>query len=274
MSRAEGLLLPAVPRAASAGESQSAHTAPGTSEGPGAEGRSLARRAPPRAAPLPAPRRPPVAMDWGNVTTDELLDALREAEWNTRPRPLVECFAKFAPPTTASKLVSRLKCNAYFYRTNYVMLLVACFVFAFVRNPLALLACALLVLGALLCNDSFAQALSDRVTRAVRKAYPPAAAWMRRNQSASSAPGGRPYAGRARTVLVCGFPRKAVVAGVAGVGVFLAWTTRAASTVMWTLVTDVVLTLLHASLRVPNLKARISSYREEFRAVWRGYSEA
>ena len=33
-------------------------------------------------------------------------------------------------------------------------------------------------------------------------------------------------------------------------------------------------TLAHASLRSPNLKARLSSYREEFRAVWRGYSEA
>ena len=31
---------------------------------------------------------------------------------------------------------------------------------------------------------------------------------------------------------------------------------------------------LHASFRTPNLKARLNSFREEFRAVWRGYSDA
>ena len=30
---------------------------------------------------------------------------------------------------------------------------------------------------------------------------------------------------------------------------------------------------LHATFRSPNLKARLNSYREEFRAVWRGYSD-
>jgi len=32
------------------------------------------------------------------------------------------------------------------------------------------------------------------------------------------------------------------------------------------------LVLVHATFRSPNLKARLSSFREEFRAVWRGYS--
>lgn len=32
-------------------------------------------------------------------------------------------------------------------------------------------------------------------------------------------------------------------------------------------------TLIHASLRTPNLKARLNTFREEFRAVWRNYSE-
>ena len=31
--------------------------------------------------------------------------------------------------------------------------------------------------------------------------------------------------------------------------------------------------ILHASLRTPNLKARLNTFREEFRAVWRNYSE-
>ena len=49
--------------------------------------------------------------------------------------------------------------------------------------------------------------------------------------------------------------------------------TRALSTVMWALVWFLVIAGGHASARSPNLKARLSSYREEFRAVWRGYSE-
>ena len=31
--------------------------------------------------------------------------------------------------------------------------------------------------------------------------------------------------------------------------------------------------LLHAALRQPNLKARLASARDEFRAVWRGYQD-
>ena len=31
--------------------------------------------------------------------------------------------------------------------------------------------------------------------------------------------------------------------------------------------------LIHATMRTPNLKARLASAREEFRAVWRGYND-
>ena len=31
--------------------------------------------------------------------------------------------------------------------------------------------------------------------------------------------------------------------------------------------------LAHASMRTPNLKTRLASAREEFRAVWRGYND-
>jgi hypothetical protein len=49
-------------------------------------------------------------MDWANVTAGELVDALREVDWNTRPRPLTEFFAKFTPPKSQTKLLSRVKC--------------------------------------------------------------------------------------------------------------------------------------------------------------------
>jgi hypothetical protein len=59
-------------------------------------------------------------------------------------------------------------------------------VVAFFRNPWALLATAFFCFSLLCTNDSFAQTLSEKVTRAVRRYHPPAAAWMRRNASASS----------------------------------------------------------------------------------------
>ena len=31
--------------------------------------------------------------------------------------------------------------------------------------------------------------------------------------------------------------------------------------------------ILHSSLRTPNLKARLNTFREEFRAVWKRYGE-
>ncbi|CAI5991832.1 unnamed protein product [Closterium sp. NIES-65] len=68
-------------------------------------------------------------MDWGNVTGEELLDALREVEWSTPPRPLAEFVQRFSAPKNASN-----------YRTNYYILV--CFINAccFARNPLALFA--------------------------------------------------------------------------------------------------------------------------------------
>jgi hypothetical protein len=75
-------------------------------------------------------------------------------------------------------------------------------------------------------------------------------------------------------VHICGFQRSHVVAFLCVLSFFMLRSSRAVSTVVWALGMFSVGTLGHASLRSPNLKARLSSYREEFRAVWRGYSEA
>jgi hypothetical protein len=56
--------------------------------------------------------------------------------------------------------------------------------------------------------------------------------------------------------------------------VLLILLTGAMRTLTRTLAASVGSVLLHASLRTPNLKARLNSYNEEFRAVWRGYAEA
>ena len=86
-----------------------------------------------------------------------------------RPRPLTEFFARFTPPKSQGKLTSRLKCNIYYYRANYFALLVLSFIFAFFRNPFALIACAMSCLSLLCANDSFAQTMSEKITRTVRK---------------------------------------------------------------------------------------------------------
>ena len=83
----------------------------------------------------------------------------------------------------------------------------------------------------------------------------------------------RPYS-KSKVVHICGFQRLHVVAFLCVLSFFMLRSSRAVSTVLWALGMFAVGTLAHASLRSPNLKARLSSYREEFRAVWRGYSEA
>ena len=103
-----------------------------------------------------------------------------------RPRPLTEFFARFTPPKSQGKLTSRLKCNIYYYRANYFALLVLSFVVAFFRNPFALFACAMSCLSLLCTNDSFAQSMSEKITRTVRKYHPPTAAWMRRNANVAA----------------------------------------------------------------------------------------
>ncbi|CAI5944105.1 unnamed protein product [Closterium sp. NIES-64] len=119
-------------------------------------------------------------MDWGNVTGEELLDALREVEWSTPPRPLAEFVQRFSAPKNASKWRSRLN-----YRTNYYILV--CFINAccFARNPLALFAVLFAAVAFASLNDSFALSLSERLTRAIRKISPPLAAKLRPPQQLS-----------------------------------------------------------------------------------------
>ena len=54
-----------------------------------------------------------------------------QVEWAAAPRSPKEFFAKFTPPKTASKWASRMKCNAYFYRTNYVLIVLLTLTVAF-----------------------------------------------------------------------------------------------------------------------------------------------
>ncbi|XP_024393212.1 PRA1 family protein A1 [Physcomitrium patens] len=208
-------------------------------------------------------------MDWSNVTIDELADALKEVEWSQPPRPLTEFFAKFAVPKTQSKWDGRFKCNIYYYRTNYFCLLILVLVIAFMRNPLALLAVFLTALTLACLNDSFAVALSEKLTRTVRRFSPPLAHKLRAPVSTGTR--GRPLKGN---VYICGRDRRLFVAGLGFVTTLVWWYSAAVLTVFGSLLIGIALPFLHATFRTPNLKARLNSFREEFRAVWRGYSDA
>mmetsp|Transcript_8039 Transcript_8039/g.29702 ORF Transcript_8039/g.29702 Transcript_8039/m.29702 type:complete len:161 (+) Transcript_8039:355-837(+) len=145
-------------------------------------------------------------MDWSNVTVGEMVDAMREVEWNAPPKHPREFFQKFTQPKNMAKWKSRLKCNLYYYRTNYFIIICVTLGLAFAFRPLSLVIVALLLLAVLCQIDSFAQLVSDRATRAIRKIHPPTAAKLRAPQPA----GRQNNPLKSKTVYICGFPRQQV----------------------------------------------------------------
>ncbi|PPR84692.1 hypothetical protein GOBAR_AA36016 [Gossypium barbadense] len=207
-------------------------------------------------------------MDWGNVTAEDLIDALREVDWSSPPRPLSEFFSRFTIPRSFVKWNSRIKCNLYYYRTNYFILIVVILGLGFLRRPLAILAAILTALSVAFLNDSFASSFSEKVTRTVRQFSPHLAAKMR--PPFTPVIRGRPSAKRA--IYICGRPRWVFVFIFSSVSFILWYVSCGLLTVLWALAIALLATVLHASFRTPNLKARLNTFREEFRAVWRNYS--
>ncbi|KAF6255729.1 prenylated rab acceptor PRA1 [Scenedesmus sp. NREL 46B-D3] len=209
-------------------------------------------------------------MDWSNVTAGELVDALKEVDWKA-PRPLLEFLSKFSIPKNQSKWSSRVKCNVYYYRTNYLAILVLALLLAFLRRPLALLGAAA-SLAALMCfNDPFSSSLNDAVVRLLRKVHPHSAALLRSRCNASSGSLVATSRQRQGAVRVLGLQRPLFVLLVAAAALYCWFRSRAWLGLALALVAGTCVALCHASLRSPNLKARLASAREEFRAVWRGY---
>ncbi|KAK9676984.1 hypothetical protein RND81_11G114000 [Saponaria officinalis] len=81
----------------------------------------------------------------------------------------------------------------------------------------------------------------------------------------------RPSAKRA--IYICGRPRWVFVL-IFSTASFLLWFLSCGLLfVLWASAVGLLATILHASFRTPNLKARLNTFREEFRAVWRNYNE-
>lgn len=75
------------------------------------------------------------------------------------PRSPKEFFGKFTGLPDQDKVVPRIKCNLYYYRTNYLLLVLLAFCGAFLRNIGALVAIGICALGCLCLNDTFATSL-------------------------------------------------------------------------------------------------------------------
>ncbi|CAA2982582.1 PRA1 family protein A1-like isoform X1 [Olea europaea var. sylvestris] len=208
-------------------------------------------------------------MDWSNVTAEDLIEALRQVDWSSPPRPLSEFFSRFTVPRTVSKWDSRLKCNLYYYRTNYFIMIVFILGVGFLRRPLAIVAALMTALSIAFLNDSFAGIFSEKVTRTVRQFSPHLAAKMR--PPLRPVIRGRPSSKRA--IYICGQPRWVFVLVFSTVSFILWFVSCALLTVLLALAIGLLATIAHASFRVPNLKARLNTFREEFRTVWRNYSE-
>lgn len=204
-------------------------------------------------------------MDWNNVTTEDMVDALRQIDWKARPRPLVEMVRNFTLPRSSKKLKSRLKCNVYYYRANYFLLVVFSYLLSFYRNPGSLAALAVGVVALLCVNDNFAIQTNDKLMRVIRKVYPPLAAKLR---ALARSVGGRPD----KHIYICGVKRKVAVIFLSLSTLVMMYVTSAVGSLLWATLVGFGCVLLHASLRTHNLKAKMVNARQEFRSVWREYS--
>ncbi|KAG6531631.1 hypothetical protein ZIOFF_005447 [Zingiber officinale] len=229
-------------------------------------------------------------MDWGSVTAEDLIDALREVDWSSPPRPISEFFSRFTIPRSYSKWTSRFKCNLYYYRTNYFILIIFVLAVGFLLKPLAVVSAfltglsitslndrsishqtpsTLLTVWPLVSDKSFAVTFNEKATRAVRQFSPHLAAKLR----PPITPVIRGRSSTKRAIHICGQPRWVFVL-ISSIASCILWLTSCnLLSVLWALSIGLLATILHASFRSPNLKARLNTFREEFRAVWRNYSE-
>ena len=107
---------------------------------------------------------PRSSIDVNNKPNNDLLASVTPSHHNTKvelqaPRPLWEFCTKFSVPKNQAKWASRAKCNAYYYRSNYLSILALALLGALARTPRALLGGALGLLALLCLNDPFAAAL-------------------------------------------------------------------------------------------------------------------
>ena len=80
-----------------------------------------------------------------------------QVDWSQAPKSPAEFLGKFSLPENRKKTEARLKCNVYYYRANYLLILAATITVSFVRRPSAFVALFLMLVGSLCINNTFAQ---------------------------------------------------------------------------------------------------------------------
>ncbi|KAL8494612.1 hypothetical protein ACS0TY_025448 [Phlomoides rotata] len=115
----------------------------------------------------------------------------------------------------------------------------------------------------------FTATFSEKVTGTVRQFSPHLAAKMR----APLAPVIRGCPSVKRAIHICGWPRWVFVLLFSTVSFFLWIVSCGILMVLLAFAIGLLAAVIHASFRTPNLKARLNTFREEFRALWRNYSE-
>ncbi|CAH8332467.1 unnamed protein product [Eruca vesicaria subsp. sativa] len=151
------------------------------------------------------------------------------------------------------------QCNLYNYRKNYFFMLILVLGLALITRPLAIIGAALTALSLAFLNDSFAATFNEKAIRIIRQFSPHLSAKMR-----------SPHM---KTVYVCGQPRLVFVLLGLTASFVLWFTSCDLLWILYAFTTALLIIMLHASMRTPNLKARLNTFRGEFRAVWRNYSE-
>lgn len=223
-------------------------------------------------------------MDWNNVSWWEVLSAFREADWRQRPQPLHEFLQpnRFSLPKTRAKWSSRAKNNAFYYHVNYIFILTVILASLCLQRPKAAAAVAFAALAVATLNDTFTASLLGGASTAA--AFMARRSGMRlqwrlsRGAAGSTAPtslghslpGGR---GGNRSGRFQQFLQRALSAAITALAIFLTVRTGAVVRMAAGVVAGAAIILVHATFRSPNLKARLGSARDEFRALWRGYQE-
>ncbi|KAF3548337.1 hypothetical protein DY000_02000245, partial [Brassica cretica] len=149
---------------------------------------------------------------------------------------------------------------------------------ALITRPLAILGAAFTALSLAFLNDSskgmflfcsFAASFNEKFIRTIRLFSPHLAAKMRPPHM----PVIRGRSAARKTVYVCGKPRWVFVVTFLTASLVMWFSSCGLLWVLYAFLTSLAVIIVHASVRTPNLKARLNTFREEFRAVWRNYSE-
>lgn len=212
-------------------------------------------------------------MDWNAVSVRELLQGISEDGWGG-PRSLSEFLAPrfFSVPRGLRDWTLRLKANAYLYRCNYLLLACLAALACCLRSPLALAGVLAAVWALLMTSDSFCSTTNDSLLRAIRRLHAPTALRLRARAMAAAPDGSLGLKRRPnRQLLLLAVPRRVAVLLALLLASLLLRLSAAWLDMARALALALGLPLMHATLRVPNLKSRMASAKHEFRAMWRGY---